>query len=320
MPSSTPERSPRPASVGGVADDTAVTAVDVLVIGEALVDITSSAGENIEMPGGGPANVALGLGRRGIDVALLTNLGRDPRGSLITRHLERSGVWVLGESFVNAPTSTARAEITADGSARYDFDVRWVGSGLDLRVQPRTVHTGSVAAFLAPGDESVLDQIDRLGAEIVTFDPNIRPALIGAPDRARSRFEDFARRATVVKLSDEDADYLYPGAGPRDVLDAIAQLGPRLVAVTRGALGAALAADGEFVEVPGRRVAVVDTIGAGDTFMASLISDYPSLHSGQISAADLRELGESAVGAAAITVARAGADLPWSVDLAAGRR
>ncbi|TDN91481.1 PfkB family carbohydrate kinase [Microbacterium sp. BK668] len=312
--------SPTAAAADGGAGSSSTTAVDVLVIGEAVVDITSSAGAKTEMPGGGPANVALGLGRRGVDVALLTNLGRDARGSVITRHLERSGVWVLGESFVDDATSTAHAEITADGSARYDFDVRWIGPEARLGVRPRTIHTGSVAAFLTPGDARVLEQLDRLNAEIVTFDPNIRPALIGARDRARARFEDFARRATVVKLSDEDAEYLYPDTGVHEALDAIAALGPRLVALTRGAHGAALAADGHAVEVPGRTVAVVDTIGAGDTFMASLIADYPSMHDGGISAADLRDLGETAVGAAAITVSRAGADLPWSADLAAQGR
>ena len=135
----------------------------------------------------------------------------------------------------------------------------------------------------------------------------------------RSRFEDFARRATVVKLSDEDAGYLYPDHDLRQVLDAIARLGPRLVAVTRGPLGAALAADGEFVEVPARTVQVVDTIGAGDTFMASLIADYPAIHAGAISAEDLFAVGEAAVAAAAITVTRAGADLPWATELGAAR-
>ncbi|WP_431797517.1 carbohydrate kinase family protein [Microbacterium kunmingense] len=316
MSSSRTDPPPSAADRGLPVGDRA-TAVDVLVIGEALVDIASIAGTSTEMPGGGPANVALGLGRRGIDVALLTNLGRDPRGSLITRHLERSAVWVLAESFVDHPTSTAHAEITADGSARYDFDVHWTGSALELRVRPRSIHTGSVAAFLAPGDASVLEQIERLAAEIVTFDPNIRPALIGAPDRARSRFEDFARRATVVKLSDEDAAYLYPDRGVREVLDEITRLGARLVALTRGSQGAALTADGHFVEVPATRVDVVDTIGAGDTFMASLIADYPAIHPSAISAEDLFALGANAVQAAAITVTRPGADLPWLTELAA---
>ncbi|MFH8253101.1 carbohydrate kinase [Microbacterium sp. B2969] len=291
------------------------TPVDVLVIGEALMDITSHAGGMSEMPGGGPANVALGLGRRGVDVALLTNLGRDSRGSTITRHLEHSGVWVLAESYVADPTSTALARIADDGSASYEFDVRWAATSRSLHVRPRTVHTGSLAAFMGPGSALVLAHLDRLNPEIVTFDPNIRPALIGEPDRVRSRFEDFARRATVVKLSDEDAEYLYPQVDLTVVLDAISRLGPRLVAVTRGAKGAVLSADEHIVHVPGRAVPVVDTIGAGDTFMASLIAGYSALHPGELSEIVLSRLGERAVDAASITVGRAGADLPWTREL-----
>ncbi len=295
--------------------ETTTTEVDVLVIGEALVDITPLGAEAIEIPGGGPANVALGLGRRGIDVALLTSLGPDARGSAVTRHLERSGVWVLAESFGTTPTSTAHAHILDDGAARYEFSLDWTPSREKLPVRPRTVHTGSVAAFLAPGDEVVLEHIDRLAPEIVTFDPNIRPALVGQPDRARARFEQFARRSTVVKLSDEDAGFLYPGLDEAGVLAVIGSLGPRLVALTRGARGAVLAAEGMVADLQGRRVAVADTIGAGDTFMASLVADYPRLHHAILTESDLRELGTRAVDAAAITVARPGADLPWAAEL-----
>ncbi|MFB8146565.1 carbohydrate kinase [Microbacterium sp. NPDC056003] len=295
-----------------------ITTADVLVIGEALMDITTIGDEVTEMPGGGPANVALGLGRRGSDVALLTNLGRDSRGSLITRHLERSGVWVLAESFGAAPTSTAHARILGDGSAQYDFSLTWLASPAEISVKPRTVHTGSVAAFLAPGDALVLEQLDRLNPEIVTFDPNIRAALIGDAASVRSRFEEFARRSTVVKLSDEDAGFLYPGANEVEVLRTIGQLGPHLVAVTRGAEGAILSAHGQIVHVPGRRTAVVDTIGAGDTFMASLVADYPAMHGKDLTYEMIYELGSRAADAAAITVGRAGADLPWANELTAG--
>jgi len=295
----------------------ATTPIEVLVIGEALVDITTTGSETLETPGGGPANVALGLGRRGIDVALLTQLGPDAQGSAITRHLERSGVWVLAESFVASSTSAAYAHILDDGAARYEFRIDWTLSLERLLVTPRTVHAGSIAAFLAPGDEVVLEQIDRLAPEIVTFDPNIRPALVGDPDRARARFEEFARRSTVLKLSDEDADFLYPGVDEAGVLDVISGLGPRLVALTRGARGAVLAAEGQIVEVPGRRVAVADTIGAGDTFMASLIADYPPLHGADLTEQHLRTLALRAVDAAAITVGRPGADLPWTAELQA---
>lgn len=297
--------------------DATIVDVEVLVIGEALVDITTTAAQVVEVPGGGPANVALGLGRRGIDVALLTRLGPDARGSVITRHLERSGVRVLAESFDTRPTSTAHAHILEDGSARYEFSIDWTVSREKLMVRPRTIHVGSAGAFMTPGGDVVLELIDRLTPEIVTFDPNIRPALVGEPEHARARFEEIARRSTVVKLSDEDAGFVFPGLDEAGVLEAIGDLGPRVVALTLGSRGAVLAAEGLIVRVPGRRVAVADTIGAGDTFMASLVADYPPLHGSRLTEGRLRELAVRAVYAAAITVGRLGADLPWSAELAA---
>ncbi|WP_169583256.1 PfkB family carbohydrate kinase [Microbacterium thalassium] len=290
--------------------------IDVLVIGEALMDIVIKGSQSVEAPGGSPSNVALGLGRRGVDVALLTKLGSDPRGSTITRHLEGSGVWVLAESFGSGPTSAAYAHILGDGSARYDFRIDWTLSRERLGVKPRTVHTGSIAAFLAPGADIVLQHIDRLGPEIVTFDPNIRPALVGDPNSARARFQEFARQCTVLKLSDEDAEFLYPGMDQAGVIRAISDLGPRLIAFTRGADGAALAADGHLVEVPGPKVAVADTIGAGDTFMAALLADYPPLHNAELTEQRVRTLALRATEAAAVTVGRPGADLPWAAELA----
>ncbi|RZI85266.1 MAG: carbohydrate kinase, partial [Microbacterium sp.] len=118
----------------------------VLVIGEALIDIV----DGTEIVGGSPANVALGLGRLGIDVELLTAIGSDDRGRRIADHLGESGVRVLPESLCLEQTSTARASIRPDGSAAYDFDIEWTLplSGADAH---DIVHVGSIACFLEPG-------------------------------------------------------------------------------------------------------------------------------------------------------------------------
>lgn len=288
----------------------------VLVVGEALMDITASPGGTTEIPGGGPANVALGLARRGVEVSLLTNLGRDSRGLEITTHLEESGVAVLPESFHDLATSTARATLDATGAASYQFDITWqLPDEITLAVPP-VIHTGSLGAFLEPGADGVEALLAAHPDAIVTFDPNIRAALVGSPEAARTRFEQIARRAAVVKLSDEDAEYLYPGATLASVIDEILALGPRLVAITRGGEGATLATATDRVEVAAPRVTVVDTIGAGDTFMASLLTE-PAVRAAaaELSAVDLAEIGQRAVIAAAVTVSRAGADLPWADEL-----
>ncbi|MBN9178693.1 MAG: carbohydrate kinase [Microbacterium sp.] len=287
----------------------------VLVIGEALMDITVTGDETVETPGGGPANIALGLARRDVDAALLTRLGDDERGRAIARHLEASGVGILPESFHAGTTSTARATLDERGAATYDFDISWdVPADVAVGDVP-VIHTGSLGVFLEPGADTVAAVLDAHPDAVITFDPNIRPGLVGDPDAARERFEAIARRATVVKLSDEDAAYLFAIDSVDAVIDAILALGPALVAVTRGGDGATLSTREHRVEVDAPRVDVVDTIGAGDTFMASLLAE-PAIRAGaELDGDDLAAIGRRAVAAAAVTVSRTGADLPWASEL-----
>ena len=290
---------------------------DVVVLGEALIDVVVRNGEEpSEHVGGSPANVALGLARRGVDVALVTAIGRDRRGESIARHLEASGVKLPEISFSAARTSAATAEITADGSATYDFDIDWRLPDELPHGRPAVVHTGSIAAFLEPGATSVREYLRRSHGATITFDPNIRPALVGSQAHAVATFEETAALATLVKLSDEDAEWLYPGRELREVLDRILALGPRLAVVTRGGSGSVLATRELQVDVPSERVEVADTIGAGDTYMASLIA---SVLEGGVDAPTrdtLERTGSDAAHAAAITVSRSGADLPWRSELA----
>ncbi|MBO3662816.1 carbohydrate kinase family protein [Microbacterium stercoris] len=291
-----------------------MTEACVLVIGEALVDIVVSAEGRTEHPGGSPANVALGLGRRGRDVALLTRLGRDPHASRIVRHLERSGVTVLAESFTSAPTSTALATLHGDGSARYEFDIEWDLPPVPPHVEPALLHTGSLGAFLEPGASKLLRYLEETPAAAISFDPNIRPDLIRDHSAAVEQFEAIAERSTIVKLSDEDAGWLYPDLSIREALGRIRAIGPRLVAATLGADGALLRSASESVDVPGVLTPIADTIGAGDTFMTSLIDDYLT-YQGELDTERLSLLGVRAATAAAITVSRPGADLPWAREL-----
>lgn len=287
--------------------------VDVLVVGEALADIVHSIDGEQEHPGGSPANVALGLGRLGATSALLSDLGRDPRGTRIAEHLERSAVRVLAESFADAPTSTATALIGANGAATYKFDVRWALRSAAMPVSARLVHTGSIAMFLEPGATAVATLLrSRPPGVLVSLDPNIRPAIIGDPDAARAVFESFVAFADVVKLSDEDAAWLYPDEAVESVLGRLLDAGVALAAVTRGAAGALLATRMHAVNVPALPVDVRDTVGAGDSFMAALLVGLLRAPGpiAELGVADLERLGAYAAAAAAVTVGRVGADLP----------
>ena len=290
------------------------TELPVLVVGEALMDVVRSPSGETELPGGSPANVALGLARLGLDVQFLTALAPDTRGGQIAAHLRGSGVSVLPESFSLQATSSAVAQIAEDGAAHYDFDVRW-SLPEDFVASPSALlHTGSIAAFLAPGAGAVLDLMHTAPTPLVSFDPNIRPALLGSQHATVQLFEAAVTAATVVKLSDQDASWLYPARTAQEVARHVHGLGPILVAVTLGSEGALLRSGETVIEVAADRVRVADTIGAGDTFMASLIRSVLLADDG-FDAAWLKRTGQIAATAAAITVSRPGANLPTLMEL-----
>lgn len=291
----------------------------ILVIGEALIDIvTTPAAADQYAPGGAPANVALGLGRLGDEVALLTDVGDDFHGGFVLAHLRASNVTV--HATPRGATSTARAVLSADGSAEYDFHLRWAPDPTPITGGAwDAVHIGSIAAFLQPGAATIDSLLDDRGDEtaLITFDPNIRPSIIGDRAAALPRFEELAARVDVVKLSDVDAEWLYPGPTHEERIARILELGAGLVALTRGGDEAILATASATVHVPARRADVVDTIGAGDTFMVSLLHDLCRATGApaELDREELTRLGENAVGLAAITVSRAGADLPWKREV-----
>lgn len=294
---------------------------DVLVIGESLIDIvTDSSGATAEVVGGSPANVALGLARQDIPVRLLTALGRDAHGERIRTHLAESGVVIDDASWSLTTTSTARAQIMTDGSASYSFDINWIFPALIAPATPRLIHIGSIGAFLEPGS-SDLEKWVRLSAPgtLVTFDPNIRPALLDDHALAVARFERLAALAHVVKLSDEDAKWLYPAMPAPLVAESVLRLGPQLVALTKGGEGAALHTRGTAIDVTAPFVPVRDTVGAGDSFMAALIHEVltvPGLLE-MPTALGLLSAGTYSATAAALTVQRTGADLPTAAEVCA---
>ncbi|MBA2955211.1 carbohydrate kinase [Nocardioides sp. MAH-18] len=290
--------------------------MSVLVIGEALVDVVHRTdGSVAEHPGGSPANVALGLGRLGRRVDLLTDLGDDARGTVVRSWLAASGARLLPTAG-GRRTSTATARLREDGSAAYDFDLAWAPRG---DVDPTTydvVHTGSIAAVLEPGAGTVRDLLERAGeTATITYDPNARPAIMG--DRAESarRIEALVALSDVVKVSDEDLDWLYPGADPVTVIEEWRQRGPAVVAVTLGADGVVAAGTAGLVEVAGVPTAVVDTVGAGDTFMAALVDGLLELGLEAVASDRLEQVLARAARAAALNVARPGASPPTATEL-----
>ena len=283
--------------------------VDVVVIGEALVDVVVRAdGSVLERPGGSPANVAIGLARLGRGVELITALGRDGRGKALRAHAEASGVKVRAAAIER--TSVATATVDAEGAATYDFDVYWDLAETALPAVPKWLHVGSLGSALSPGADRVLEIVEALAPHCrVSFDPNCRPSL--SAERDLARVERLVRCCDTVKLSDEDAAWLYPDLSPVELARAWQALGPTLVVVTLGSDGAVAVDHSGVVDVPvPDGPPIRDTVGAGDAFMAGLISE---LVGGSGHQAALHKASHIA----RITCTRDGADPPWEVDIPA---
>lgn len=300
----------------------------VLAVGESLVDVVRRPdGSSAEHPGGSLANVALTLGRLGRPARLATWLGPDERGDAVRSWLTESRVELVTGSDGAQRTSVAQATLDDDGAATYEFDLEWrVPAGATATADTLAVHTGSIGAVLAPGAADVVELVRAARAtSTITYDPNARPDLMGEPGPAREQVEALVRLADVVKVSDEDLHWLAAGTAPLDVARAwVHELGAGLVVVTFGGEGATAVTGTGEVHVPSRRVEVVDTVGAGDSFMGALLD---GLWSAGLLGADrraaLRSVDRSTVEGllarcarvAAVTVSRAGANPPWSAEL-----
>jgi len=292
--------------------------LDVAVVGEALVDVVERAGETAEVPGGSPMNVAIGLGRLGRSTSLVARVGEDRRGDLVRLHLSRAGV-ELRALVPSERTSVATAHIGVDGAATYEFDIEWsLPTGLEVP-SSRLLHVGSIGSWMEPGALAVAEFVRaRPRGRRASFDPNIRPSLIGDRPAAVALIRDIAAHVDLVKLSDEDAAWLWPRRTPDDVLRELIDLGAGIAVITRGADGAIARTLRHRVQSPAWPAHVVDTIGAGDSFMAGLLDAWLDL--GAPPGAELtREALEAMVGrslrVAAVTVSRMGADPPWAREL-----
>lgn len=266
-----------------------------------------------ESVGGSPFNVACGLGALEVPALLVTQLGADPYGDQVRAHLAAHDVDLVESAADRTSSATVRFE---DGEPAYELDVEWTLPHHQLP-ECDALHVGSLGALLDPGRASVLDLVDQAtdGDVFVSYDPNLRDPLPGRPDQVWRDVEKLADRAALVKLSEQDIALIHPGADPEDIARTLLS-GERteLVVVTHGGAGATGYTRDLIVPVPAPEVTVVDTVGAGDAFMAGLLarlyeddafgphgSGLPEDQSG------LEDLLGAAMAVAALACARAGA-------------
>jgi len=305
-----------------------------VVAGEALMDVftgaTTPTGIALDARiGGSPLNVAFGLARMGQRVAFLGGISSGELGSRLVDALRAEGVSLDAVHRSAAPTTISLIGVDAKGVPEYAF----YGTGAADRTLPlaaldampaaaRLLHVGSYTMVVGETAATQRALVDRVhGRVVVSYDPNLR--LNVEPDLAvwRETLEWMLPRTDVLKLSDEDLGLLYPGIDPAAFAADCLGKGAGLVALTRGGQGAFAWHASGVCDVPPVVVDVIDTVGAGDTFQAALLTRLDEL--GALSPAGVRGMGAEvlldamrfASQAAAITCSRRGADLPRRAEL-----
>ena len=254
----------------------------ILVSGEALVDLIPD--RDVEnrydsVLGGSPYNVAIGLGRLGADVAFLSRLSGDANGEALASALAADQVDLSLAARDDRPTPLAFVmRGTAQTGSRYSFylgDTAYDGAWPFPAAWPASakhLHLGSFAALDPRHSAAALEALARArGALTTSFDPNIRPHVTPDREAVLAIAEKQARLASFVKASEEDLEWLYPGRSAEESLKDWAQRGPQFAIATLGGRGAVAYLGSERLAIAPRKVDVVDTVGAGDSFTSALL-------------------------------------------------
>ncbi len=293
----------------------------IICCGEGLVDLTPD-----PIPGGGPMNAAIAVARLGGPAAFVGRISTDEFGDLIWDHLQRNRVDVSAAQRGQEQTATARVEHIPELVFRFEghdtadtqlsnVDLTPLGDG------PHILHGGTLGLFRGPTAGTLANLVEHHNG-VVSLDPNVRPQIVA--DRAGwDHFHNrWLAKTHIYKASDADIEWVWPGRTPDSIAAELLAGESQLVAVTRGSAGATIYTNACEVHVPAVETSVVDTVGAGDTFVGSLlvslwnlgIADDPNRVAG-ISRSELASIVSQAAMAASITCSRPGADPPTETEL-----
>lgn len=306
--------------------------MNVTVVGEVVIDRFFNAdGTVLDVAGGSSANTAIALQRAGIPTSLRARFSRDAAGRSLRAHNAAEGLDLSASPDADEPASIVEVRLAPDGQPSYLFrlagaaDWQWTAEELatPLPRNTRLVHFGSIAAVWEPGATRLRTWIAALpNRPLISFDPNARPAAAESEDDAsemRNGIEQWVRIADFVKVSDEDLRWIAPTVA-EDEQAAAWSRNASFVVMTRGEHGASVFVDGaRTFDIPGVHTTVVDTVGAGDTFMAWLIRGVLLASKSLTELAGdhetLRTIVETAARAAAVTVSRRGCNPPTLIEL-----
>ncbi len=291
----------------------------VWVVGEVLIDFIPEGADRKPAVGCGPANTAKSLAKLGIDTQFIDGISTDDYGHMAKDELVKAGVKLDYVKYSDKPTCLAIIALSNSGSASYefvmkntatfDFTTNWLPKPQTER--PALLHIGTLATAIEPG-ASVLFEWAQSVAKVaqIIFDPNIRPAVISNRDLYVMQVERWISISSAVKLSDEDIKWLYPSLKIEQVVNDWLTKGPSLIVVTYGDKGLAGYRLDEKVIVDAVKVAVADTVGAGDTVGAILVEAIVKDGLDTLCGVRLEMMLKRAAKAATITVSRSGANPP----------
>lgn len=307
----------------------------ILCCGEALIDMIPTptrAGPDGFVPhsGGAVFNTAIALGRLGVQTGMLTGLSTDMFGRQLAEALKASHVDTSHVIVSDRPTTLAFVRLV-DGHATYCFfDENSAGRMLapadlpDLPQEVSALFFGGISLACEPGALAYAALLDKEGAgRAVMIDPNIRPRFVKDIARYRARLDGMLAQADIVKVSDEDLNWILPDPmSLREKVLTLLDKGPAVLILTRGGEGATgFLTSGQEVHVPAVRAEIADTVGAGDTFNAGVLAKLSELGLltkpglAALAPVSLQRAMEHGAKVAAITVSRSGANPPWAGEL-----
>ncbi len=304
----------------------------IISLGEALIDFVSQKGLTFEgFPGGSPMNTSIAISRLGVPCQFLGRISNDMFGCRLIDHLHDNSVGTDMVLRTDDSTTLSFVQKQSDGQARYGFFANNTAdrnlpieelNKVNLPKEAKILHFGSISLSMEPCGSSISEYLlNNCNDIMLSFDPNIRPSLVPGKEKYMERFQRLCKISSVIKLSDEDLLWLYPGLKSDKAIDLLLKLGVSLIALTTGKTGALLINKNNRISSPLFDLPVADTIGAGDTFHGAMLSfiykqnwmDRNSLST--LNKEQLQTLGDYANKAAGINCSRSGANPPTELEM-----
>jgi len=297
---------------------------DVWVAGEVLIDLITKDGQTKAVVGGGPANTSVALARLGINTFFIDGMSTDAYGQRAKAELETAGVKLDYVEFSQKPMCLADVTLDAMGSATYDFLINGTAT-FDFRREwlpnpsqgrPAVLYLGTLATLVEPGASVLFDWAKDVSEFVpIVYDPNVRSSVVSDRSVYQASVARWASISKVIKVSQDDVDWLYPGETFETIADRWLMNTTELVVLTTGAHGLSARTRVGEVSVPGVKINVVDTVGAGDTVGAILVEAIAKVGLESLQGDELSKVLTRAAIAAAITCSRPGANPPTKYDL-----